>query len=290
MKSWRRLNFNLMQKPLKILQASAGSGKTFSLAAHYLTLLFSSENKYREILAVTFTNKATEEMKTRILEVLKGLAAGDESVDSYRNIILKAHPGLDSTLLKEKADKIYRKILHDYSRFAVSTIDGFVQKVIRGFAFELGLSADYALEMNYDKVKDELVQKMDASLDNNKQLLQWVITLALERISDNKSWNYKNELANLTGEIFKESFEVFETAIATIGAENIDELFKQYIIITKKEISGFEKQMDEYGKQAIAIFEKYNLNKEHFVRGMQNWLWKLQAFCNNDQEKFLKNI
>ncbi|RZK78291.1 MAG: hypothetical protein EOO92_11420, partial [Pedobacter sp.] len=67
------------QQPLKILQASAGSGKTFSLTAHYLTLLLSGENKYREILAVTFTNKATEEMKSRILEVLEGLAKGDRS-------------------------------------------------------------------------------------------------------------------------------------------------------------------------------------------------------------------
>ena len=142
-----------MLKPLKILQASAGSGKTFSLTAHYLTLLFSGENKYREILAVTFTNKATEEMKTRILEVLKGFAVGDFSkkIEDYRVIVLTAHPDLNAESLKLKADKVYRKILHDYSRFAVSTIDGFVQKVIRGFAFELGLNADYTLEMNYDR-------------------------------------------------------------------------------------------------------------------------------------------
>src|SRR6185295_8776973 len=101
-----------MQKPLKILQASAGSGKTFSLAAHYLSLLFSDENKYREILAVTFTNKATEEMKTRILEVLKGLATGDENVDSHRRIILKEHPHFTGEVMKEKAGKIYRRILH----------------------------------------------------------------------------------------------------------------------------------------------------------------------------------
>ena len=78
-----------MPKPLKILQAAAGSGKTFSLTAHYLTLLFSGENKYREILAVTFTNKATEEMKTRILEVLHGLAKGDaaKKIEDYRKLI-----------------------------------------------------------------------------------------------------------------------------------------------------------------------------------------------------------
>ncbi len=277
-----------MQKPLKILQASAGSGKTFSLAVHYLILLFSGENKYREILAVTFTNKATEEMKTRILEVLKALAEGDENVDSYRRIIVKAHPHLEGAALKEKAGNIYRKILHDYSRFAVTTIDGFVQKVIRGFAFELGLSADYALEMNYEKVKDELVEKMDASLDNNKQLLEWIIALAMERISDNKSWNYKTEFKDLISEIFKESFEVFEKAITAIGIEKTEALFKQYNEITKKEIDEFEKQLNEYGKQAVEIFERYNFDKAHFVRGSQNWLWKLQAFGNIEQDKFPK--
>lgn len=112
--------------------------------------------------------------------------------------------------LKLKADKVYRRILHDYSRFAVSTIDGFVQKVIRGFAFELGLNADYTLEMNYDKVKNELVEKLDESLNHNQQLLQWIIDLALERIGDNKSWNYKAELMNLISEVFKDSYEVLK--------------------------------------------------------------------------------
>ena len=144
-----------MPKPLKILQASAGSGKTFNLTAHYLTLLFSGDNKYREILAVTFTNKATEEMKSRILEVLVGLAKGNpaKKIEDYRKLVLASHPTLNAESLKLKAEIIYRKILHDYSRFSVSTIDGFVQKVIRGFAFELGLNADYNFTINHFRLK-----------------------------------------------------------------------------------------------------------------------------------------
>lgn len=274
-----------MQKPLKILQASAGSGKTFSLAAHYLSLLFSGENKYREILAVTFTNKATEEMKTRILEVLKGLATGDENVDSYRRIILKEHSQLTGEALREKAGKIYRGILHDYSRFAVSTIDGFVQKVIRGFAFELGLSADYALEMNYEKVKNELVQQLDASLDHNKQLLEWMITLALERISDNKSWDYKTEFKNLIGEIFKESFEVFENALAALGADTIDELFKQYSEVTKKEIDEFESHIKILTSGGVAMFARYGIEIDHLKGKSRNGLFKLSLLAQGDFSK-----
>ncbi len=274
-------------KPLKILQASAGSGKTFSLTAHYLTLLFSGPNKYREILAVTFTNKATEEMKTRILEVLLGLAKGDSSakVESYRGPILAAHPNITAPELQLKAEEIYRKILHDYSRFSVSTIDGFVQKVIRGFAFELGLNADYDLEMNYDKVKDDLVNKLDEALNDNKQLLQWVIDLAIERIGDNKSWNYKIELYNLIGEIFSERFQIFETAVDELGLENIDELFKKYISITKSEIKNFEEEIISLATDAHDVLQVFGIENDHLKGKSRSGLAKLILVARGDFSK-----
>lgn len=276
-----------MPQPLKILQASAGSGKTFSLTAHYLTLLFSGDNKYREILAVTFTNKATEEMKTRILEVLLGLAKGNQSkkIDDYRKLILQAYPILSAQELQFKADKIYRKILHDYSRFSVSTIDGFVQKVIRGFAFELGLNADYNLEMNYDKVKDDLVNKLDEALDHNKQLLQWIIDLAIERISDNKSWNYKFELYNLIGEIFSERFQIFEDAVSALGLENIDELFKKYISVTKAEIKNFEEELVSLATEANEALNVIGVETEHLKGKSRSALAKIILVARGDFSK-----
>jgi ATP-dependent helicase/nuclease subunit A len=276
-----------MPQPLKILQASAGSGKTFSLTAHYLTLLFSGDNKYREILAVTFTNKATEEMKTRILEVLLGLAKGNPSkkIEDYRKLILLAYPILNPQELQFKADKIYRKILHDYSRFSVSTIDGFVQKVIRGFAFELGLNADYNLEMNYDKVKDDLVNKLDEALDHNKQLLQWIIDLAIERISDNKSWNYKFELYNLIGEIFSERFQIFEDAVSALGLENIDELFKKYISVTKAEIKNFEEELVALATEANEALNVIGVETEHLKGKSRSPLAKIILIVRGDFSK-----
>jgi len=276
-----------MPQALKILQASAGSGKTFSLTAHYLTLLFSSENKYREILAVTFTNKATEEMKSRILEVLVGLAKGTASkkIEDYRKLILLAYPQLNAQELQFKADKIYRKILHDYSRFSVSTIDGFVQKVIRGFAFELGLNADYNLEMNYDKVKDDLVNKLDEALNDNKQLLQWIIDLAIERISDNKSWNYKIELYNLIGEIFSERFQIFESAVEDLGLDNIDELFKKYISITKAEIKNFEDEIIRLATQAHDALSVLGIENEYLKGKSRSGLAKIILVARGDFSK-----
>src|SRR5215217_7913720 len=246
------------QQPLKILQASAGSGKTFSLTAHYLTLLLSGANKYREILAVTFTNKATEEMKTRIMEVLKGFADGDLSkkIGDYRQIVLKAHPDLDAERLRALSDEIYRRILHDYSRFSVSTIDGFVQKVIRGFAFELGLDAGYGLEMNYDKVKQDLVQRLDKALDTNPVLLQWIIDLALDRVNNNLGWNYRRELTELASEIFKERYQPFENAIKQLGdAADLDALFADYNKVTRLRIDTFESTIKDLALQSLGILE-----------------------------------
>ena len=275
-------------KPLKILQASAGSGKTFSLAAHYLTLLFSGENKYREILAVTFTNKATEEMKTRILEVLKGFAMGDTSkkIDDYRQIVLAAHPGLSAEDLKLKADKVYRKILHDYSRFAVSTIDGFVQKVIRGFAFELGLDSGYSLEMNTEKVKKELTTKLEKLLDEKDNLLQWVVALALDRISNNKSWNYNTELLKLVGEVFKDQFKTFELAIASFGTENTDEVFKKYIDFSKSYIKKFEENIGELALEVKEVFELSADDIDLLNKTNTGQLYQLQKIIDGDYKGF----
>jgi ATP-dependent helicase/nuclease subunit A len=277
-----------MPQPIKILQASAGSGKTFSLTVHYLTLLFSGENKYREILAVTFTNKATEEMKTRILDVLRGLALGDESgkINDYRLRILKAHQDLNPDTLRQKADLIYRKILHDYSRFSVSTIDGFVQKVIRGFAFELGLDSGYALEMNYDKVKNELADRLDRALDSQPQLLQWIIDLAKERISNNVSWNYRRELLELTNEIFKERYQPFEKAVEALGeVADIDELFKDYQTLTRQRIALFEGTIVQYATDAAEIFEVMDIDRASLKGMSKSPLFNLRKIAAGDYTK-----
>ena len=226
-------------------------------------------------------------MKSRILEVLVGLAKGDASrkIEDYRVIILKAHPLLNPQELQFRADKIYRKILHDYSRFSVSTIDGFVQKVIRGFAFELGLNADYSLEMNYNKVKDDLVAKLDEALNHNSQLLQWIIDLAIERISENKSWNYKIELYNLIGEIFTERFQVFEDAIEELGPDNIDALFKNYSLITKAEIKQFEDQIVAIATKAYEAFDRFSVKTESLKGKSRSGLLKIVMVARGDLSK-----
>lgn len=214
--------------PLKILKASAGSGKTFSLTLHYLTLLLNNENSYKEILAVTFTNKATAEMKHRILSVLHGLAIeehtiskDDSEVDDFRQILLQQNPQWSASKIQQKAHLVYRRIIHDYSHFTISTIDGFSQKVIRSFTYELNLDAGYKIEMNTNKVKSDLTTMLNQLLDDRPDLLNWIIDYAEKKISNNENWNYRNELSKLAGLIFSENFQEFNAALAVADTDQV---------------------------------------------------------------------
>ena len=155
-----------MKKPLKILTASAGSGKTHRLTGDFINLLFSGNNKYREILPVTFTNKATAEMKSRILSVLRSLANNEENPDTqfFKNQLLAEFPEKNEEEIRQQAKFIYRQILHDYSRLSISTIDKFVLKIIRSLSSELHIDAGFQIELNTYKVKQELSQQLTESL------------------------------------------------------------------------------------------------------------------------------
>lgn len=218
--------------PLKILKASAGSGKTFSLTLHYISLLLSNENSYKEILAVTFTNKATAEMKERILSVLQGLATASKSpkIDSFRQLLAQQNPQWSIVDIQQKAHRVYRRIIHDYSHFTISTIDGFSQKVIRSFTYELNLDASYKIEMNTNKVKSDLTVMLNQLLDDRPDLLDWIIGYAEKKINNNENWNYRNELSKLAGLIFSENFQEFNAALTSADTHEVFNLLNLEVI------------------------------------------------------------
>ena len=132
---------------LTIYRASAGAGKTHKLTGEYLKLLFSQPGAYRRILAVTFTNKATDEMKSRIIHELYQLAAGKPS--DYLQLLTSCYPTGEAALRKQ-AKQLLTSILNDYSAFSVSTIDRFFQQTMRAFTREIGLQGGYNIEMDQE--------------------------------------------------------------------------------------------------------------------------------------------
>lgn len=268
-------------KPLKLIRASAGSGKTFTLTAHYLVLLFSGKGKYREILAVTFTNKATAEMKERILSSLEELAQSGYERSKFSSVLKENYPFLTDSEIRAKASEIYSSILHDYSRFSVSTIDGFVQQLIRSFAFELNLDSGYKLEMNQDKVKDELIKALNLHLENDPDLLSWVSSLAIERISDGKDWDYQRALKDLANEIFKERYYPFQEAMLAMGNEQGQE-FNSLREIVGTGIREFKDAVLEKAVSIKKMFDSSGVLQDELNQKSRHPLLKLDKIINEE--------
>lgn len=262
--------------PLHIYRASAGSGKTFLLASEYLCLLFEYPTKYREILAVTFTNKATEEMKERILGELKKIAQGEES--PYVTVILnRIHKIKNRLELQHTADQLYRTIIHDYAKFSVTTIDSFVQQVVRSFAFEIGLDAGFELQLNQDAVKEDLADRLFALLETNQDLLNWVKTVALDRIEAGQNWDFRSDLLSLAGEIFQERFYRFEQHMRELEEPNkAFEQLKKSLMTLRREV---EENMKSIGKKATELIGAKGLAPADFSYGnggVAGYFFKIQ--------------
>ncbi|WP_372947972.1 UvrD-helicase domain-containing protein [Mariniphaga sp.] len=191
---------------LTVYKASAGSGKTFQLVAEYLLLLIKNQASYRNILAVTFTNKATNEMKSRILEQLHQLADNRDS--AYLELLKKATT-FSETEIRKRAKLVLKNILHDYNRFSVNTIDSFTQRVIKAFNREMGISPHFILELDNQMILEEAVDRLLAKVDKDKQLRRWLVKFSQEKIRENKSQRIEEDIKSLGGELFKEKFQVF---------------------------------------------------------------------------------
>ena len=187
------------------MSASAGSGKTYTLAYEYVRNTISVPSRFSHILAVTFTNKATEEMKRRILHSVNELACGRDA-GGYR-MKLACDLGLDDETITARAKDARTGILHDYSRFSVLTIDKFFQRVIRAFLKELGINANYALELNSESLLGNATDRLLGETSTDERLRSYIMSITNERIDDNKAWSVKDEIKNLGRQLFTEAYK-----------------------------------------------------------------------------------
>ncbi|HEX2969189.1 MAG TPA: UvrD-helicase domain-containing protein [Bacteroidales bacterium] len=246
---------------LTIYSASAGSGKTYTLTGIYLSSLFQHRYNYRKILAVTFTNKATAEMKSRILENLHLLASGKNC--DYLPDLLKQTKQSEEWVRKE-ASEILNLILHDFSRFSVSTIDSFFQKIIRAFAREAGLHSGYNIELDNEIWLDAAIDETISSANENDQLRDWLINYALSNIDNEKSWNLKAGIKHLSKELFNEKFRILSKD--EMGKLEDKRFLNEYTGKLKTVVSSFEKHMKECGMKASALMTTYKLDDGMFYR------------------------
>ena len=263
-------------KPLTVYKASAGSGKTFTLATEYIRLLVENPQCYRNILAVTFTNKATEEMKMRILSQLYGIWKQLPESDKYlQNIQEKT--GLAPNVISERAGLALNNLTHNYNYFRVETIDTFFQSVLRNMARELDLTTNLRIGLNDYQVEELAVDQLIEDLTTTDVMLQWILKYIMENISDDKSWNVIAQIKKFGQNIFKDYYkEVSITLEQKMGETGF---FENYTTCLRDLRKAAEEYMKEIGESFFDTLEGEGLNVDDLSskqRGIASFFNKLR--------------
>lgn len=252
---------------LTLYKSSAGSGKTFTLVLKYLKLVLPEPTIFRSVLAVTFTNKATEEMKSRIIRTLSDLSnqSGEELAGNVVYRKLRAHfdeNGLNELDIQAQARETINRILNDYTSFSVSTIESFFQRIVRAFARELNIPLGYDVEMQQDLVLEQLVDELFLSLGSDPELTKLLEGFVRRNLEEERSWNVDLEVKSLGREIFKEQFQRQELAQPFEG-DRIEEtltLADEVWAIRRR----FETQMETMAREGLAVIEAHGLSVDDF--------------------------
>ena len=265
-----------MVKPLTVYKASAGSGKTFTLATEYIRLLVENPTSYRNILAVTFTNKATEEMKMRILSQLYGIWKGLPESDNYLRVIVEK-TGYAPKLIRERAGQGLSNLLHNYNYFRVETIDTFFQSVLRNMARELDLTTNLKIGLNDVQVEELAVDQLIADLSTTDVMLQWILKYIMESISDDKSWNVISQIKRFGRTIFKDEYKEVSKALEQKMEEK--GFFERYTTQLREMKKAAEERMILIGESFFDTLEGEGLSIDDLAnknRGIAGFFLKLQ--------------
>ncbi|TRZ52369.1 hypothetical protein D4R99_02840 [bacterium] len=252
-----------------IYQASAGSGKTYTLVKEYLKLAFINPKSYRHILAITFTNKATEEMKTRVVNKLVELSEGkdDKYAEEIKKEIEAEYKFIKNLDVRKESTALITSILHDYSAFTISTIDSFSVRVMRSFAKELKIPFGFDLELESAVVLDEITDKLLDRAGSDTELTTYLEDYIISNLDDNRSWHIEDIIKNAGKEIFSERYWniKFEKhgAVFTEDRASVKSVIES---ITGIKYS-FENHLKLLGEKAVALIKKHNFTVDDFVQG-----------------------
>ena len=269
---------------LEIMKASAGSGKTYRLARKYISLLLQSKDRYayRHILAVTFTNKATDEMKGRILKELHVLATRPQESD-YHDHFVPAYFPSDSDLQK-KAETVLSDMLHDYSAFAVSTIDRFFQQTLKAFSREIGQFASYQVELDKDSLVAESVDRiLDSLTEEDSGLLSWLTDNVLEQIEQGGRYSMDANLLEMAKRLKSaQRQEVMEKSGVGADKEYPKEKLLEIREICRRVVSDFRTAVKDSARVALDIIEQAGVNPAESNRGFMKKLYQYSELEDGD--------
>jgi ATP-dependent exoDNAse (exonuclease V) beta subunit len=283
-----------MEQSLTIYKASAGSGKTFALAVEYILQLLPmhAEHEFEHTLAVTFTNKATAEMKSRILETLYGLKMGLEETQPYMDAIVKRLKKIGTPIpekqIREQAGKALTAILHDYSHFRVETIDSFFQSILRNMARELGLAANLQVELSHDEVIESAVDSLIETMDSQPEVKRWVMDYVREQLDSGDKWDIIGPLKAFAGNIFREEYQRrSKKELERISDADIVNAFKRKMLAIRKDA---EEEVQQAVDDVIRQIEDspYGFDGISYGKNLRSFLLKARAMESEGPTKTIQ--
>lgn len=255
-----------MKTFFNIYNASAGSGKTFTLVKEYLVLLFTSTktDSYKNILAITFTNKAVGEMKKRIIDSLLIFRNAETSAENnplFKTILEET--SISSEEIKRKSAEILKSIIHNYAAFEISTIDGFTHRVLRTFARDLGIPMNFEVEMETDEILAEAVDSLISKAGTDKKLTAVLLDFTLTKTDDDKSWDISRDLFAISKLLTNENNQ---KAISVLKEKSIED-FQNFAKKLKGDIQKSEKELKATAEDFFNLINKHGIDAGWFTRG-----------------------
>ncbi len=260
----------------KVIRASAGSGKTYALVKEYLVLALRNNSPwyYRHILAITFTNAAAAEMKERVLLRLSEFCRDDHSSHLFLEIQLEL--GIEPIDVKDRAKAVYNHMLHHYGQLSILTIDSFTHKLIRSFARDLHLRHDFNIDMEAGTFLENMVDICIEQIGIDDELTHYIEAFAMSNLDEEKSWNIRNQLIEISWQILSES-----------GAKGLEKL-KDFSLTDFSAISkslfqkniDYEKSVAHIADEGIEIFNDASIALSDFYYGGSGTISYLNKISN----------
>lgn len=287
-----------IQHPFNVCRASAGTGKTFTLAAYYVGLLLSGVS-YRNILAVTFTNKATDEMKSRILSYLYAIAENDRSQQAFfekaKSFMISKSQSLDKELpkyaqlsdeqLRERAKECFRQMLSDYDNVCVSTIDSFLQTLLAGMTQLLGKGVGYTVELNIKQVISTAVDQI-LSTEMTDEIRKLMADYMAHQLGNEDNWDIRKSLIDIANDMYKESVQV-------LNAEGKIDFDSEHILKYKKALENWKNDVEFKKLEALnnQVAGKYqSVSQKSFVNDIERMVKNITQSLQNPKEIDTKDI
>lgn len=253
----------MVQQPstFQVYSASAGSGKTFTLVKEYLKIVLSAENifAFQKILAITFTNKAAGEMKERVLSSLEAFSEGKET-DLLKQILKEI--SVDKEIIRTRSQKVLEAILQNYSAFSITTIDSFTHTIIKNFAYDLGLSLNFEVEMDTQSLLKEAVDVLISKIGTDKKLTEILIDYSLDKTDDDTSWDITKELNDFAKILLNEDDIRHFKTLSNIDLDDFSSL-KSSLFLHQKELQNAFKKI---GNDCLELIDKNGLQSKDFNR------------------------